>query len=140
MVASVPLVALVIGLLQYVYLRTSRQLRLLDIEANSPLYTHFLETLTGLTTIRAFGWQESCRDKNHSLLDLSQRPYYLFQCIQNWLTLVLYLITGGLAVLVVGLATGLRSTSEAGLLGLSLNNILGESKIGPKPGADHRFY
>ncbi len=42
--------------LQKYYLRTSRQMRLLDLEAKSPLYSHFIESLSGLVTIRAFGW------------------------------------------------------------------------------------
>jgi ATP-binding cassette subfamily C (CFTR/MRP) protein 1 len=45
--------------LQKYYLRTSRQMRLLDLEAKSPLYSHFLESLTGLVEIRAFGWSDS---------------------------------------------------------------------------------
>lgn len=41
-------------MVQRFYLKTSRQLRLLDLEAKSPLYSHFMETLSGLITIRAF--------------------------------------------------------------------------------------
>ncbi|KAI1277349.1 ABC transporter [Xylaria sp. FL0933] len=124
MALSVPVLILIIGVLQHVYLRTSRQLRLLDLEARSPLYTHFLETLDGLSTVRAFGWQAQFKTRNETLLDLSQRPYYLLYCIQRWLNLVLDLIVGGEAVLVVGLALGLRHTTSPGLLGVSLNNIL----------------
>ena len=45
--------------LQKYYLKTSRQMRLLDLEAKSPLYSHFLESLTGLVEIRAFGWSDN---------------------------------------------------------------------------------
>ncbi|KAI1128414.1 ABC transporter [Nemania abortiva] len=124
MALSVPVLILTIGALQHVYLRTSRQLRLLDLEARSPLYTHFLETLSGLSTVRALGWQEQFKTRNEILLDLSQRPYYLLYCIQRWLNLVLDLIVGAEAVLVVGLALGLRHTTSPGLLGVSLNNVL----------------
>ncbi|KAI0814150.1 ABC transporter [Xylaria sp. FL0064] len=124
MALSVPVLILIIGVLQHVYLRTSRQLRLLDLEARSPLYTHFLETLGGLSTVRAFGWQAQFKTRNEILLDLSQRPYYLLYCIQRWLNLVLDLIVGAEAVLVVSLALGLRHTTSPGLLGVSLNNIL----------------
>lgn len=31
-------------------------MRILDLEAKSPLYSHFIESLSGLVTIRAFGW------------------------------------------------------------------------------------
>jgi ATP-binding cassette subfamily C (CFTR/MRP) protein 1 len=51
-----PFVAIVVYILQKFYLRTSRQIRLMDLEAKAPLYTNFLETLSGLVTIRAFGW------------------------------------------------------------------------------------
>lgn len=124
MAASVPVLIITVWSLQHVYLRTSRQLRLLDIEAKSPLYSHFLESLSGLITIRAFGWEAQFQNKNAALLDNSQRPYYLLYCVQRWLTLVLDLIVGAEAVLVVGLAVGLRHSTTPGLLGVSLNNIL----------------
>lgn len=84
-----PLIIVAIYLLQKIYLKTSRQLRLLDLESKSPLYSHFTETLSGLTTIRAFGWQTQSAAKNRRLLDISQKPYYLLYCIQRWLNLVL---------------------------------------------------
>ncbi|KAK0643329.1 putative ATP-binding cassette transporter [Cercophora newfieldiana] len=124
MAISVPFLFVAIFVLQDVYLRTSRQLRLLDLEARSPLYTHFLESLGGLATIRAFQWDRRFREENHRLLDHSQRPHYLLYCIQRWLSLVLELIVGAEAVLVVALAVNLRSSTAPGLLGISLNNIL----------------
>ena len=48
-----PVVLLALYLVQWFYLRTSRQLRLLDIEAKAPLYSLFEESLSGLATIRA---------------------------------------------------------------------------------------
>ena len=124
MAATVPLLALVVYVIQHVYLLTSRQLRLLDLEARSPLYSQFLTTLSGLATIRAFGWEEASRLENHRLLDSSQRPHYLLSCIRRWLTLVLDLVVGGEAVLVIGLALGLRTSTSPGLLGVSINAIL----------------
>ncbi|KAK5992013.1 ABC multidrug transporter B [Cladobotryum mycophilum] len=124
MVISIPFLMITIWTLQHVYLRTSRQLRLLDLEAKSPLYSNFMETTSGLVTIRALGWEERFRGKNHELLDFAQRPHYLMYCIQRWLNLVLDLIVGAQAVLVVGLAVGLRHSTSPGLLGVSLNNIL----------------
>ncbi|KAL1981835.1 hypothetical protein VTN96DRAFT_2080 [Rasamsonia emersonii] len=50
----VPFLAVVLSFVQLYYLRTSRQVRLLDIEAKAPLYTHFLETVRGISTVRAF--------------------------------------------------------------------------------------
>lgn len=128
MATTIPLLLAALWVLQRVYLRTSRQIRLLDLEAKSPLYSHFLEGITGLVTIRAFGWQRPSKDELIRLLDRSQRPYYLMYCIQAWLVLVLDLIVAAEAVLVVGLALGLRQSTSASLLGVSLNSLLSFNK------------
>jgi ATP-binding cassette subfamily C (CFTR/MRP) protein 1 len=122
---TIPFVVAVVYILQKVYLRTSRQLRYMDLEERSPLYSHFLETLDGLSTIRAFGWHDESRATNIRLLDRSQRPYYLLYCIQRWLNLALDLIVAIMAVIVMALATQLRSTTSAGAIGIALNSILG---------------
>ena len=129
MAAALPLLIIVIFFLQFVYLRTSRQLQFLDLEARSPLYSHFLETLDGIVTIRAFGWEEKYKESNIKHIDHSQRPYYLLYCIQRWLNLVLDLIVAALAVLVVSLALTLKHSTSPGLLGVSLNNVLGEQML-----------
>ncbi|WDK11393.1 ABC transporter [Colletotrichum graminicola] len=45
--AALPLLGLVLYALQRFYLRTSRQVRLLEIEAKAPLYAHFSESAAG---------------------------------------------------------------------------------------------
>ncbi|OJJ46205.1 hypothetical protein ASPZODRAFT_152404 [Penicilliopsis zonata CBS 506.65] len=121
---AVPFILGALYLLQKYYLRTSRQLRLLDLEAKSPLYTHFTETLSGLMTVRAFGWQEEFVRRNHTVLDESQKPYYLLYCVQRWLTLVLNLIVAGIATLLIALATQMRDSTSSGALGVALFNTL----------------
>ncbi|KAK0702282.1 ABC transporter [Lasiosphaeris hirsuta] len=103
----------------------AKQMRFLDLEAKSPLYSHFLETMSGLVTIRALGWEEDSKVENFRLLDLSQRPYYLMLCCQRWLILVLSLIVGVQTVIVVALAMALRSSTDPGFLGVSLTTIIG---------------
>ena len=114
--------------IQKFYLRTSRQLRLLDLEAKSPLYTHFTETLEGLPTVRAFGWQEAFERKNTKLLDSSQQPFYLLYCIQRWLNLVLDLLVAALAIILITFAVQLRDTTSGATIGVALVNILGFSQ------------
>ncbi|KAK6000323.1 hypothetical protein QM012_003955 [Aureobasidium pullulans] len=69
MAITIPFFMLAIYSIQKVYLSTSRQLRLLEIEARSPIYSHFLETLEGVVTIRAFGWEKEAKKKHSKLLD-----------------------------------------------------------------------
>lgn len=124
MAITLPFTVLAIYFIQHVYLRTSRQLRYLDLENKSPLYSHLTETLEGLATIRAFGRERFAAEKQTKILDHSQKPYYMLLCVQRWLNLVLDLMVTALAVITVTLAVNLRATTSAGLLGIALNNII----------------
>ncbi|KAF5560472.1 multidrug resistance [Fusarium phyllophilum] len=117
-----PAMILILWLIQRFYLRTSRQLRLLDLEAKSPLYTHFLDTSRGIDTIRALGWTGENVKHNHQLLDQSQRPMYLLSMVQRWLYLTLNAVVAVTATALVGLITQLRSSSS--LSGASLVTLM----------------
>jgi ABC-type multidrug transport system fused ATPase/permease subunit len=121
---SFPFVLLTVYLIQKVYLRTSRQLRFLDLEAKAPLYSHFTDTLSGLATLRAFGWQHSLQEKHYELLDRSQRPFYFLYAVQRWLTLTLDLVVAGIAVLLITLVVTLRGDISAGYVGVALLNVI----------------
>jgi ABC-type multidrug transport system fused ATPase/permease subunit len=120
----VPLTLVVLYLIQKFYLRTSRQLRHLDLEAKSPLYTHFTETLSGGITIRAFGWDARFIQENHRRLNASQRPFYLLFCIQQWLSLVLDISVAGIAVMLVSFALLLPEGTTKGAIALSLFTLI----------------
>ncbi|RAL04613.1 multidrug resistance protein MDR [Aspergillus ibericus CBS 121593] len=120
MAVLIPLAVFIIYWIQKFYLRTSRQLRHLDLESKSPLYTQFTETLTGLVTIRAFGWQNSFQKEHLELLERSQRPYYVLFVIQRWLLLVLDLFVAGVAVLLVIFAVFIPGIGPIGVSLISL--------------------
>lgn len=123
MATVIPFAAIFLYGLQSFYLRTSRQLRYMDLEAKSPLYTHLLETISGISSIRSFGWASSTLSTGLGILDVSQRPFYLLHCIQQWLQLVLDLFTFGLATLFVGIAVS-TSSEGAGSIALGLLSML----------------
>jgi len=66
--------------------------------------------------------------RNHVLVDSSQKPFYLMGMIQKWLALILDLIIMVLAVLVVGIAVGLRDTISPGFTGVALTQIISFTK------------
>lgn len=123
-VTLLPAVVVVLYILQRYYLRTSRQIRLLDIEAKAPLFSHFLETIQGIVTIRAFGSQDAFMDEFTARLDKSQKPFYLMFCIQRWLSVVLDLIVAALAVLLMVMVVKLREKLDPGFVALALLNIM----------------
>jgi ATP-binding cassette subfamily C (CFTR/MRP) protein 1 len=121
---SFPIVGITVYFIQRFYLHTSRQLRFLDLEAKSPLYTQFTETLEGLATIRAFGWQSFVEEKAKELLDRSQRPFYLLFAVQRWLTIVLDLVVAAIATILIVLVVVLRGRLSAGYVGVALLNVV----------------
>jgi ATP-binding cassette, subfamily C (CFTR/MRP), member 1 len=125
MAIAIPFIVLAFYVLQKVYLLTSRQLRFLDLEARSPVYTHFLECLEGLSTIRAFGWSLAAQEMEIERLDTSQKPYYLLYCLQRWLSLVLDFMVAAIGIVVVALAVRVPSQSGGAAIGIALNNVLG---------------
>ncbi|KUM62738.1 hypothetical protein ACN42_g4351 [Penicillium freii] len=121
MAPLIPLSVFAIYWIQKFYLRTSRQLRHLDLESKSPLYTQFTETLSGIITIRAFGWQRNFLDEHKQLLEESQKPYYFLFVVQRWLTMVLDLVVAGIAVM---LAVFSVLIPNIGPIGVSLISLI----------------
>lgn len=125
----IPFTIAILYVLQYFYLRTSRQLRILDLESKTPLYTKLSETCAGLEHIRAFGWEERVLDESLKLLDHSQKAYYYMFCAQRWLVLVLEVYSGLVATLIVTMALLWEETTSQPSLGLALISCIDHSTM-----------
>ncbi|KAF5027367.1 hypothetical protein F66182_527 [Fusarium sp. NRRL 66182] len=124
---SFPPIVAVLYLVQWFYLRTSRQLRFLDLEAKSPLYRHFTEMVNGAATIRSFSWTQHLFDESLALLDRSQRPVYLLNMAQRWLTLVLDSIVALITIIIVTIAV--TTSSQSSSTGVALTQVMSTSLI-----------
>lgn len=124
--AGIPIAFAFLYVLQKFYLRTSRQLRLLDLQAKAPLYTHLLETADGLVSLRAYGWQEPATKRSIELLDTSQQPHYLLFAIQRWLNFVLDVFVAVMSVLLITLAVTTDISSPSNLA-LAMYSVIGLS-------------
>ncbi|RBA21188.1 hypothetical protein FPRO05_07502 [Fusarium proliferatum] len=122
--ATIPLCVLVVYVVQRLYLRTSRQLRLLQLESQSAVYSSFLESVEGVVSIRSFGWVKQAESTNMDCLDKSQQPAYILLCLQIWLNIVLDLVIASMAVILIALAVFLAGSTTAGQIGMSLNIVL----------------
>lgn len=131
LVSSTPLLGLflppsvvLVYAVQRVYLRTSRQLRLLELEARAGVVSDFVECVGGATTARAFGWGTEMARQGCTTLDRSQRPMYLLLCLQRWLKIVLDLLVAAVATATIAMAVVYRGSTTAGQVGVALNVIL----------------
>ncbi|ORZ10482.1 multi drug resistance-associated protein MRP [Absidia repens] len=78
--------------IQKQYLAASRELKRLDSIGRSPIYSHFQETITGVSTIRAYEQQERFIYQNEWKLDSNQQAYYASMSSNRWLSVRLELL------------------------------------------------
>ncbi|CZR52737.1 related to multidrug resistance protein [Phialocephala subalpina] len=121
---SLPACMLLVYLVQKIYLRTSRQLRFLELESRAEVFSSFLESIEGLETIRAFTWRRQTIDENILRVSNSQRPDFLLLSLQRWLNIVLDLLAAALASSVVAIAVIFRGRISGGQVGVGLNIML----------------
>ncbi|PYH55518.1 uncharacterized protein BO96DRAFT_466806 [Aspergillus niger CBS 101883] len=121
---TVPPLLIVCYFLQRYYLRTSRQVRLLSIETKAPLYQHLSETLSGVSTIRAFRRQQWFERNNLLFVDDSQKCVYTLFMIQQWLTLSMDLLACGLVVLLMILIVFSRDSFDSGSSGTAIVTLM----------------
>ncbi|KAF3400200.1 Multidrug resistance-associated protein 1 [Penicillium rolfsii] len=124
MALTLPFCTVCVYFIQRVYLRTSRQLRFIELESKSHLYASFIDTVGGIATIRAFGWQKLSTISNIEKLDISQSPVYLLMCLQRWLNVVLDFLIAAIAVALITWTVVFRGTATGTDIGIALNMII----------------
>lgn len=128
----IPFMLVVVYFLQLFYLRTSRQMRYLDLEQKTPLYTKLTETASGVEHIRAFGWEQRTLQESYRLLDESQKAVFYMYGIQRWLLFVLDSTVLVIAIALVAMAVFWSTTVSQPSLGLGMlatmdwNIVLGQ--------------
>ncbi|XP_039402380.1 canalicular multispecific organic anion transporter 1 isoform X4 [Mauremys reevesii] len=119
----IPLGIFYFFLLRY-YVSTSRQLRRLDSITRSPIYSHFGETVSGLSVIRAYGHQERFLQHNDRIMDMNQKSVYSWIVSNRWLAVRLEFV-GNLVVFSAALlAVITRDNLGSGIVGLSISSAL----------------
>ncbi|GKU02109.1 atpase [Fusarium langsethiae] len=106
------------------YLRASRDLKRLEAVQRSPLFQQFGETLSGMTTIRAYGDERRFIRDNLEKVNVQSRPFiYLWAC-NRWLAFRADLV-GDLVAFFAGMFLILNlGKTDAGAAGISLSYAL----------------
>ncbi|OXB75471.1 UNVERIFIED_CONTAM: hypothetical protein H355_016532 [Colinus virginianus] len=106
------------------YISTSRQLRRLDSVTRSPIYSHFGETVSGLSVIRAYGHQQRFLQQNEKTMDINQKCVYSWIVSNRWLAIRLEFVGSLVVFFSALLAVISKQTLEGGLVGLSISSAL----------------
>ncbi|XP_008835436.1 cystic fibrosis transmembrane conductance regulator, partial [Nannospalax galili] len=81
--ATVPVIAAFVLLRAY-FLQTSQQLKQLESEGRSPIFTHLVTSLKGLWTLRAFGRQPYFETLFHKALNLHTANWFMYLSTLRW--------------------------------------------------------
>ncbi|KAF6275878.1 CF transmembrane conductance regulator [Rhinolophus ferrumequinum] len=81
--AAVPVIIAFVILRAY-FLQTSQQLKQLESEGRSPIFTHLVTSLKGLWTLRAFGRQPYFETLFHKALNLHTATWFLYLSTLRW--------------------------------------------------------
>ncbi|XP_076820993.1 multidrug resistance-associated protein 1-like isoform X2 [Clavelina lepadiformis] len=106
---------------QRFYVRTSRQLKRLESVSRSPIYSHFGETVTGASTIRAYGLQKSFIKQNEEKVDINQMSYYPNIVSNRWLALRLEFVGNLMILFAAVFAVAAKGNISDGVVGLSVS-------------------
>ncbi|ORZ14972.1 P-loop containing nucleoside triphosphate hydrolase protein [Lobosporangium transversale] len=123
-IATLPVMALIILVIQRYYIKTSSMLRRLESISKSPLYQHFDETLNGVSSIRAMGIQSRFIDENAARSDRFANAYYSSMMINRWLNVRLEALSTLSVLIVALLAVGNKDSLSPSIAGLALSNSL----------------
>ncbi|CAH2256577.1 multidrug resistance-associated 7 [Pelobates cultripes] len=125
LLALVPL-ALLYYHIQRFYRYTSRELKRLYTITLSPIYTHFSETLSGLTTIRAMRHTHRFEKECETRLEWNQRCQYAANAAVQWLDIRLQMIGVMVvtAIAVIAIIQHQMNVGDPGLVGLALSYAL----------------
>uniref|UniRef100_A0A8D2LIH0 Cystic fibrosis transmembrane conductance regulator n=1 Tax=Varanus komodoensis TaxID=61221 RepID=A0A8D2LIH0_VARKO len=124
--ASVPVIAAFVMLRAY-FLHTSQQLKQLESEARSPIFTHLVTSLKGLWTLRAFGRQPYFETLFHKALNLHTANWFLYLSTLRWFQMRIEMIFVIFFIIVtfVSIATTGNGEGTVGIILTLAMNIMG---------------
>ncbi|KAG6885437.1 hypothetical protein C0993_001754 [Termitomyces sp. T159_Od127] len=105
------------------YLNTGRDLRRMESNSRSPIFSDFGELLEGIVTVRAFSAERRFLDNLHKKIDLTTKMWYSFWMTNRWL-LLNFDALGALAVLITMLFSISTLADGAGLAGICITSAM----------------
>ncbi|NWT64717.1 MRP7 protein, partial [Prunella himalayana] len=123
--------AVVYFFIQRYYRFTSRELKRLHSITQSPIYTHFSETLSGLSTIRAMRATKRFELENQLHLEQNQRCLFASNTVMEWLDIRLQMIGVAVVTAIAGIAIiqHQKQLGNPGLVGLALSYALSVTNL-----------
>ena len=122
-IALIPIVCLYFTIQRF-YICSSRQLKRLDSVSKSPIFSHFTESLAGVSSIRAYNADTRFMRRMQNLIDENLIYFYPNYFTQRWLSIRLEILGHLITFFACIFAINSRDTLSAGLAALSISYSL----------------
>ncbi|XP_035824447.1 ATP-binding cassette sub-family C member 9 isoform X2 [Aplysia californica] len=112
--------------LQRFFRASARELQRLDSVTKSPIFSHFSETVNGLSIIRAFGVQPEFKRRAFKAIDTNIIPFLFIHTANRWLGVRLDFMSCLLVFIsaVASLSSGLHGLANPAFIGLCITYTL----------------
>ncbi|HEY6438058.1 MAG TPA: ABC transporter transmembrane domain-containing protein [Ignavibacteriaceae bacterium] len=120
MLALIPL-GIAYYFIQRYYISTSRQLRRIQSNARSPVIGHFSETLSGASSIRAYGMTKRFIDESNLRVDIHHNTTYESTVANRWLATRLEFLGYSIVLIDALFIVFTRESVSPGVAGLTLS-------------------
>ncbi|KAJ2847340.1 Transporter of the ATP-binding cassette (ABC) [Coemansia brasiliensis] len=118
------IIAIIYWIIGILYLSASREIKRFESVTKSPIYTQFGETLSGVSTIRAYGQESRFKKVNYGKIDDNTRPFIYMWGANRWLSIRVDLAGAFVSFMAGLLALTATGRMDAGLAGMSLSYAL----------------
>ncbi|XP_037804292.1 canalicular multispecific organic anion transporter 1-like isoform X2 [Penaeus monodon] len=111
-------------IIHILYIASSRQLKRIESVSKSPIYSHFGETLQGVSVIRAYKKEQEFYESSQRKIESSLKAAYINIMLNRWVAVSLEML-GNLitfAAAIMGVAG--RGSINSGVVGLSITYAL----------------
>ncbi|XP_066924409.1 multidrug resistance-associated protein 1-like [Clytia hemisphaerica] len=115
-----PIIILYI-IVQRIYVKSSRQLKRIISINQSPIFNHFMESINGASTIRAFGKVDEFIDENHRRIDKLQSAYLTSVACDRWMILNVKMLGNFVAFFAALFCILEKGKISPGILGLCVS-------------------
>lgn len=119
-----PVLLVFLFIVQHFYLKTSRQLRGLELDNSKLLVRQVTETSAGVEHVRSFNWEDAFELEFYEILEQTQKPIYFLGAAQQWLLSVLDLFSAGAGTVMVAIALNVPSSASANSMGLAFVSLI----------------
>nr|XP_027211385.1 canalicular multispecific organic anion transporter 2-like [Penaeus vannamei] len=122
-------IAVIYYLIHIVYIASSRQLKRIESVSKSPIYSHFGETLQGVSVIRAYRREQEFYEESQRKIEFSLKATYANAAVNRWVSVILEMMGNVItfAAAIVGVAG--RGHISSGVVGLSVTYAISVNLI-----------